>query len=414
MSQMLKEKYDVVIVGAGPAGSVTALYLLQAGIKPLILDREPFPRYHIGESLTGECGACLRELGLEEKMQAADYPIKRGVTVYGAEGHNSFNVPVKKRNADNQLIPAFTWQVRRNEFDHMLLSTAMERGADFICAEAISPIVEQDSIKGISLRTEDGQIKEILSEVLVDASGQTTFLANRSNLLGRKERSQYDKQVATFSQVKGAIRDPGPGSDDTIIFYRQKHHWAWFIPLDKDLVSIGVVAPGSYIQNSNLSKEEFLKRELQTLNPELSKRLTNLDFVEPVRSASNYSYHVEQYTGKGFLCVGDAHRFIDPIFSFGVYFGIKEAQFASQAIVEYLSSPKSMLENPFAAYQNLVEAGQNVIQDLINCFWEFPLAFLYVVHTQHPEDMIDIFAGRIYGPHIQQSKALRAIRSILN
>lgn len=414
MSQMLKEKYDVVIVGAGPGGSATALYLLQAGIKPLILDKEPFPRYHIGESLTGECGACLRNLGLEEKMRAAGYPIRRGAMVYGSEGKNSFWVPVKNRTADNQQIPASTWQVRRNEFDHMLLSTAIERGADFIRAEAIAPLTEQDSVKGISLRAEDGQVKEILSEVLVDASGQNTFLANRSNLLGRKERGRYDKQVATFSQLRGAIREPGEARDNTMIFYRQKHHWAWFIPLDEDLVSVGVVALGSYIQNSNLSKEEFLKRELQTLNPELSKRLTNLDFVEPVRSASNYSYHVEQYTGKGFLCVGDAHRFIDPIFSFGVYFGIKEAQFASQAIIEYLSSPMSTKENPFAAYQHLVETGQNIVQDLIDCFWQYPLAFLYIVHHQHREDLIDIFAGRIYGPDVQQSKGLRAIRSILN
>ena len=406
--------YDAVIIGAGPAGSATALYLLQAGLKPLILDKEPFPRYHIGESLTGECGACLRELGLEEKMQAARYPIKHGVKVYGAEGKNGFWVPVQKRNAENQLIPSSTWQVRRSDFDQMLLSTALERGAEFVLGEALMPLIEQDRVKGLRLRTEQGSTEEIQAEVLVDASGQATFLANKSPLMGRKKRSRYDKQVAIFSQVRGAIRDPGEAAGDTLIFYQQKHHWAWFIPIDDDVVSVGVVTPATYFKNSASSKEEFLQRELQTLNPELSKRLPNLTFVEPVRSASNYSYHVKQFTGKGFLCVGDAHRFVDPIFSFGVYFGVKEAQFAAQAIKEYLSGKTRHLENPFASYQRLVEQGQDLIQDLIDCFWEFPLVFLYIVHQQHRGDMIDFFAGRIYGPHVDQSSAMRGIRRILD
>ena len=105
--------YDVAIVGAGPAGSASALYLLQEGLRPLIVDKDPFPRYHIGESLTGECGARLRELDLEDRMKAAGYPVKRGVKVYGTEGKNAFWIPVKKRDENNQLVPNETWQIGR-------------------------------------------------------------------------------------------------------------------------------------------------------------------------------------------------------------------------------------------------------------------------------------------------------------
>jgi hypothetical protein len=111
--------------------------------------------------------------------------------------------------------------------------------------------------------------------------------------------------------------------------------------------------------------------------------------------------------------VGDAHRFVDPIFSFGVHFGFKEAQFAAQAIQQYIGGESRNRDNPFAAYQALAEQGQDVIQDLIDCFWEFPLAFLFLVEYQYRSDIIDIFAGRIYGEQVAESRGLQAIRRLL-
>ena len=406
-------QYNVIIVGGGPAGSVAALYLLQAGIKPLILEKERFPRYHIGESLTGEVGLCLRELGLEETMNRAGYPVKHGTNVYGSKGKEAFWVPVKRRDENQELHAATTWQVRRSTFDQTLLNVAVERGAELLPCRAVTPVLADKGVTGVRVRTPDGSLEDLKSEVVVDASGQSTFLANNGAPTGPKRRGQYDRQVAIFSQVVGAIRDPGDAAGNTLIFYRQKNHWAWFIPIDNEVVSVGIVVPSSYFNEQKLSNADFLRQELRTLNPELSRRLPELKFVEAAFSASNFSYEVSQFTGSGFLCVGDSHRFIDPIFSFGVNFAMKEAQMAAGAIERYLAGHERDAENPFAAYQARSEAGQNVVQDLVDVFWDRPLPFAVLVQHQHREGMIDVFAGRIFSDFVLQSEALRALRRCL-
>ena len=125
-------KTDVAIVGGGPGGSACAMFLQQAGVSSTIIEKAEFPRYHIGESMTGECGNALRTLGLEAEMVGRGYPVKWGVSVFGTSGKNRFYVPVKGRRGNGELFDASTWQVRRSEFDEMMLNTARARGAEFI------------------------------------------------------------------------------------------------------------------------------------------------------------------------------------------------------------------------------------------------------------------------------------------
>jgi len=416
MSTTESKKHDVVIVGGGPGGAATALYLLKAGLRPAILERENFPRYHIGESLTGECGECLRGLDLEPIMLAEGNPIKHGVKVWGPGGRNSFWVEVQERTAENRRKPSWTWQVKRSRFDQILLETAIARGADYFPGEAVTPLVEDDRVTGVRFRNPQGATHDLKAEVLVDASGQGTFLANK-DFTSRKERGDGDKNVAIFSQLAGLVRDSGEATDqkpgNTLIFYRQKHQWAWFIPLDDEVVSVGVVTPSDYFTGQKLSKPDFLRQELMSINPELSRRITNLNFVEEARAATSYSYWCRHFTGKGFLCVGDSHRFMDPIFSFGLFFAVKEAQYASEALVRYFNGETRNLDNPFAEYEALVDGGQDVIQDLVDCFWDFPLAFQMLVHRSHQEDMVDLFAGRVYGETVKNSEGVAAMRRLL-
>ena len=177
-------------------------------------------------------------------------------------------------------------------------------------------------------------------------------------MIGTKDRSNYDKQVAIFSQVTGAIRDEGDVRDNTLIFYQKKNHWAWFIPLDKDVVSIGVVTPSEYFTSRKLSKDEFLRQEMQTLNPELARRVQDVQFTEETRGISNYSYWIKKFVGNGFLCVGDSHRFIDPIFSLGLLFATKESEFAATAIHDYLGGRSKDPDNPFAEYEYYADQGK--------------------------------------------------------
>jgi flavin-dependent dehydrogenase len=388
-------KTDVAIIGGGPGGSAAAMFLARAGVRVTMIEKSPSPRYHIGESLTGECGNCLRTLGLEPEMTARGHPVKHGVTVYGPRGENAFWVPVKGWCRDSGLFDTHTWSVRRSDFDHMLFTEAAGRGVEVIQAEAIRPLTDGDNVCGVRVRSDNGREENISSEVLVDASGQAAFLSN-TGVAGKKIPGSYNRQIAIFSQVTRAIRDPGAAAGNTLIFYRRKHHWGWFIPLDDEVTSVGVVVPADYYRATNETRQQFLARELHELNPELKQRLPEIDLIEEVRAVSNYSYRISNFTGKGFVSVGDSHRFIDPVFSFGVFFAMKEAEFAASAITSFLGDSKRDESHPFSEYQQLCDRGQDNVQELIDAFWEHPYAFQIFAHHRYPEDVIHMFAGRVY------------------
>src|SRR5262245_9489185 len=216
-------KTDVAIIGGGPGGTAAGMFLSQTGLRVTMIEKAQSPRYHIGESLTCDGGNCLLTLGLEEEMTARRHPVKYGVTVYGPRGKNAFWVPVKGWHPESGLFDTHTWSVRRSDFDHMLFTAAAARGVSVMQADAVAPLLNGDTVRGVRVCTPGGTVEDIASEVLVDASGQGTFLAN-VGMLGGKLRGNYDRQIAIFSQVTGAVRDPGAASGNTLIFYRQKHH----------------------------------------------------------------------------------------------------------------------------------------------------------------------------------------------
>ena len=247
-------KIPVAIIGGGPAGSASALWLRAHGIDSVIIEKARFPRYHIGESTTGECGNCIRALGLEEEMNRRKFPVKRAAAIYGTSG-TKWALAVASRDKDWNLFPQSTWQVRRDEFDKMLLDTAIARGADFIHGQVAQPIVDDDgAVRGLTVRAADGGTIDIQSEMVLDCSGQHTFLAN-VGVTGPKFVGNYDKQMAIFSQVAGTIRDDTQG--DTLLFYQKKHHWAWFIPLTDEIVSVGVITPAAYFKDEGRKQDRL-------------------------------------------------------------------------------------------------------------------------------------------------------------
>src|SRR5437868_4340280 len=162
-------KTDVLIVGGGPGGSATAMFLAREGIKPIILEAERFPRYHIGESMTGAGGKVLRDLNLADEMYKRRYPTKQGVKVYGQSATGSWFVPVTGRDENWNLFEWDTWQVRRSDFDKMMLDEAIARGATLVPGKAIQPLRSNGSIKGAQVRIADSDtLQDIESEVLLD------------------------------------------------------------------------------------------------------------------------------------------------------------------------------------------------------------------------------------------------------
>src|SRR5215471_10580494 len=175
------KQQDVLIIGGGPAGTCTAMFLKKFyGIQSLIVEKEQFPRYHIGESFTGETGGQLRKLDMEEVLNREEYPVKFGTKVYGTGGKNSFYVQVRDRLGPGGCQrPATTWQARRSVFDKLLLETAVSRGTEVIHGEALDVLRDNHGVSGIRCRTQANKTVELKSKVLIDASGQGTFLANK-------------------------------------------------------------------------------------------------------------------------------------------------------------------------------------------------------------------------------------------
>src|SRR5882724_157162 len=355
---MPHKKHPVIILGGGPAGACTAMYLLRRGIKPVIVERDAFPRYHVGESLTGATALALKELGLGPAIEAQNYPLKHGANFYGPDGKNEFWVPLVRRDENENQVPNYTWNVLRSTFDKVLFDAALERGAEWIKATAVAPLRKDDAVIGLKIRTPEGATENLYSEMLIDASGCATFLANH-RVTGRKVPGCSDKQIALFTQFANTIRDDGPELSqqpgNTLLYYQGKHYWAWFIPVSDELTSVGVVFRTDYFKKSGMSKEQMMLHECRHMTPVLSERLPDLTPQEPIHAIPNFSYRVQNYTGEGFLCIGDSHRFIDPIFAYGVYFGIQEGEFAAAAIAKHLSGETRTDGNPFADYEKLCD-----------------------------------------------------------
>ena len=410
-------KTEVLIIGGGPGGSTAAMCLIREGIKPIILEQEAFPRFHIGESMTGEAGQLLRRLDLEKLMLKKQYPVKHGVKVIGAQAVNSWFVPVSARDRDWRLSAGTTWQVRRSEFDVMMLKEAERRGATVIRGTATKALLANDgAVRAVTKRRPDGTTEDIESEVVLDCSGMATFLANQ-RVTGPKYVGSYDKQIAFFAHVTGAIRNTGVSGEDakdnTLIFYQKKFHWAWFIPIDDEVVSLGLVLPRATFLETKQTPEEFFRAMIPEISPDLRRRLADMKLVEKVHVIPNYSYQVRRFCGKGFICIGDAHRFIDPIFSFGLSAAMREAEFAAPLVRKYLEGEGRDKSNPFAEHQVFCEKGIDNLEDMVDLFWEQPFAFATFLYHRYRDELIDAFAGRVYETERQPSQAILNCRKLL-
>ncbi len=383
-----KSSYDVVIIGAGPGGSTLGMRLARAGMSVLTIERQAFPRFRIGESLTAIAGDQLRDLGLADEMERLRFPNKSGVMVVGREAKSEFFVQV--------LSP--TWQVSRAEFDQMLLRKAIAAGVEHhfgtvrqVEHEGGRPVAVVYTPEGMNAKS-DHEVR-VQARFVVDASGHSAVLS-RLGIAGKRKVDIFDRQVAVFSHFQNVERDPGAMGDNTFIFYGERFHWSWFIPISHDTVSIGVVVPSDRYKEYG-GAHGLLAWGLDTLNPDLKRRVERGVKVEPVRFIHNYSYRVEPFAGDHWLCVGDAHRFTDPIFSFGVAMSMAEAEKAAHVIGHTLEGGdwRAAAED-YAAYSN---RAQNAIYDTIRYFWAFPAFFGMQARGEARRDIMRLLAGDCWG-----------------
>jgi flavin-dependent dehydrogenase len=323
---------DVVVIGGGPAGSTVSTLLAQHGCKVKLFERERFPRFHIGESLIPETYWVFQRLKMLDKMKASPFVKKYSVQFINAQGKESapFYFHDNKPHECSQ-----TWQVIRSQFDTMMLDNAREQGVEVHQpARVLDVLFEGNRAIGVRVQTEDGAVREVRAKVVVDASGQSALLQNRFKL--RVWDPVLDKG-AIWTYWQGAYRDTGRDEGATIVIQTtNKKGWWWYIPQHDDTVSVGVVAPFDYLFKGRGSHEQTYTEEVAAC-PALQKRLVGAKRATGYFATKDYSYRSKQVAGDGWVLIGDAFGFLDPLYSSGVLLALKSGELAADAIADGLA-----------------------------------------------------------------------------
>ncbi len=330
---MVEVSTDVVVVGGGPAGSTVSTMLAQRGLKVKLYERVKFPRFHIGESLIPETYWVFKRLNMLEKMKASPFVKKFSVQFVNAAGKESapFYFHDNKPHECSQ-----TWQVIRSEFDTLMLDNARQHGVEVIQPGRVEEILfEGDRAVGALVENEKGEQQTLRAKVVVDASGQNTMLQNRFML---RLWDPVLNKGAIWTYWKGAFRDTGLDEGATVVIQTtNRKGWWWYIPQHDGTVSLGIVGPFDYMFKDRGTREEVYNEEVAAC-PAVQKRIAGAERATGYYATKDYSYRSKQVAGDGWVLVGDAFGFLDPLYSSGVLLALKSGELAADAIADGLEN----------------------------------------------------------------------------
>ncbi|MDG2206543.1 MAG: NAD(P)/FAD-dependent oxidoreductase [Pirellulales bacterium] len=393
---MKRESFDCVVLGAGPAGTAAAALVSDAGFRTLLVERDAMPRFHVGESLMPETYWPLKRLGVLERLKTSRHTPKHSVQFINHRGQES--APFYFHQHDPRDCSQ-TWQVVRGDFDQMLFENAAEKGADCRDRTRVAEVLFEDDSQtacGVRLVDADGQTSEVTSRVVMDATGQQSIIANR---LGIRRENPDMKKGAIWSYYRGARRGEGLDAGATVILHTaNKDSWFWFIPLADGITSVGVVGDTSYLFAARQTPEEIFAREL-ALCPALCERLEASERVEPFRVAREFSYKSTQAAGNGWVLIGDAYGFIDPVYSSGVYFALKMGEMAADCVSEGLKSGVTT-GSQLGGWSREFDAAATHMRKLVSAFYtpQFSIGKFIKAHPEHRGNLTDLLIGRVFHP----------------
>lgn len=349
-------KHDVIVIGAGPSGSTAAIILARAGVDVLVVERQKFPRFHIGESLLPKNMELFRSLGLEDKLLSIPHTKKYGVEL--AFGHEKVSTLL---SFDDCFDPSekMSLNVERAPFDALLLNEARAAGAKVLCGSAVREILH---LADNDVRVTIGD-QEVHARYLIDSSGQATFLGKH---LGIRQVLADQKKISYFGHFKNVFRHPGKHEGYATIVMMDDG-WFWIIPLDATKTSVGVVLSHEQSKTINGTPAEILEGAIARC-PLMSDRMANADPIVSYRAIADFSYRCKPYAGEGYFLVGDAAAFLDPVFSTGVCLGMMGASSAAEALVSILRHGADP-ERERRAYIDYVEGSSSVLFRFVRNFY---------------------------------------------
>jgi len=396
--------FDVIVMGGGPAGSTVAGILAREGRKVILFEKEIFPRHHIGESLMTDTYWTFRRLGILEKMKESPFVRKYSVQFANSAGKESrpfyFFEAVHHESA-------VTWQITRAQFDHLLIDHAAEQGVTVHQGVLVKQVLfEGDQAVGVEVQMPDGTREKYFAKVVVDATGQMAMLSNKFRW---RVRDPKLKKAVIYSYFKDAYREPDLNGGATLVLRTETGSggWFWYIPLENDITSVGIVADPEYlVQGRGQDLAKIFQEEIDKCEP-VRKRVAPGTRVDKIYSILDYSYRSKHNAGNGFIIIGDAYGFLDPIYSSGVLLALKMAELAADAIHDAFNHDDFSAAR-LGQYQAKLDRGIESMRKLVYAFYNDGFSFSGFLR-KYPEERVhiinlligDVFregVDSIYGP----------------
>ena len=365
-------RVDVLVIGGGPGGSTAAALLAQRGLSVALLEKDRHPRFHIGESLLPANLPLLDQLGVGEAVRAI------GMEKWGAEfvspWHAQKTQTFQFAEAWDKSMP-MAYQVRRSAFDHILIHNAAAKGAQVVegCTVRDVDFLPAGAGAMATAQHDDGTQSTWSARYVVDASGRDALLASRRKA---RKRNPKHNSAAIFAHYAGAKRLDGKAQGNISIFWFD-HGWFWFIPLADGTTSVGAVVWPYYLKTRATPLEQFFADTI-AMAPELAARLDGATRVSEVQATGNFSYSSDHTHGPGYLLIGDAYAFIDPVFSSGVMLAMQGGFLAADTVETCLRSPQRATQ-ALAHFDREIRRG--------------PREFSWFIYRVNHPTMRDLFMG---------------------
>lgn len=383
--------YDALVIGGGPGGSCTAAFLAKAGRRVLLLEKEIFPRFHIGESLLPYNSGILRELDLWETLVAAGFPRKVGAQFHLSNGSLStrFIFGEGKFTREPEVF-----QVERAKFDHILLKRARELGADVREGWSVKKCMAENGSTTVTASAPDGNEHTFTGKFIIDASGRANLTGNQEGLKVVHPRL---KKLAIFAHFTGIGLDQGDAAGDTVIF-RLENKWFWLIPVSAEKTSVGLVIDKEEFSRLGGNAPEIFQKFI-TECPPLKARMGNAEMLGELSITTDFSYYNRRLISHRTLRVGDAAGFMDPIFSAGVFLAMWSGRMASEVVDQAIRNSNDGARQA-ARYEKRMRKGMGFYWKMVEHFYTKPFMELFLQPRNHadlPAAVNAVLAGELEG-----------------
>jgi len=392
--------YDAIVVGAGPAGSTAATILAMQGRRVVLLEREGFPRYHVGESLLPFCYSTLNRLGMVDKLNRTAFMKKHSVQFATMDGRMS--QPFYFSDHLDGHPAGQTWQVERADFDQMMTDNAREHGVEVRFGVSAKGVLKDDAgaVTGVEANDETGQTIQLHAPITIDASGRNGFAANAMGW--KRKRDPELNKIALWTYYRGGKRGEGIDEGATTVAYIPEKGWFWHIPMHGNRISLGVVGDRKYLYRDGLKDPlAILEREIGC-NKWVEEVMRGAEQFGETWITGDYSYRSAHSATDGLVLTGDAFGFLDPVFSSGVFLALTSGEMAADAAHQALED-KDFSAQRFEAYTDQFQHGIEAMRKLVYAFYTEGFSFgkLLKKHPHLRSDLTDCLIGNMstdFGP----------------